>query len=59
MLVWAALIGFSRIYLAKHFTTDVICGALAGVVVALAAYCLYLWVLLLISRKNHSFPCFV
>ncbi len=52
MLVWAALIGFSRIYLAKHFTTDVICGALAGVVVALAAYCLYLWVLLLISRKK-------
>ena len=48
---WAALIGFSRIYLAKHFTTDVVCGALAGVLVALAVYCLYRWVLSLISRK--------
>ena len=51
ILTWAALIGFSRIYLAKHFTTDVVCGALAGVLVALAVYCLYRWILALISRK--------
>ena len=51
ILTWAALIGFSRIYLAKHFTTDVVCGALAGVLVAFAVYCLYRWVLSLISRK--------
>ena len=51
ILTWAALIGFSRIYLAKHFTTDVVCGALAGVLVAFAVYSLYRWVLSLISRK--------
>ena len=51
ILTWAALIGFSRIYLAKHFTTDVVCGAIAGVLVAFAVYCLYRWVLSLISKK--------
>lgn len=34
MYVWAALIGYSRIYLARHFLGDVICGALWGVLLA-------------------------
>lgn len=48
---WAALIGFSRIYLAKHFTTDVLCGALAGLLIGYLVYWLYRWVLIRISRK--------
>lgn len=51
IMTWAALISFSRIYLAKHFTTDVLCGVLAGILVGWAVYCLYAWVLSLISRK--------
>jgi membrane-associated phospholipid phosphatase len=31
LLVAAALVGFSRIYLAQHFLTDVLAGSLIGV----------------------------
>ncbi|MDE7338190.1 MAG: phosphatase PAP2 family protein [Bacteroidales bacterium] len=34
MYVWAAVIGYSRIYLARHFFGDVLCGALWGVLLA-------------------------
>lgn len=32
--IWAALIGFSRIMVGKHFLGDVICGAFAGLILA-------------------------
>ena len=51
ILTWAALVSFSRIYLAKHFTTDVLCGAAAGALIALAVYFLYRSILSVISRK--------
>lgn len=39
LLILAALIGFSRLYLYVHFPTDVLCGALLGLVfAALAAH---------------------
>jgi membrane-associated phospholipid phosphatase len=37
-LIFAVLIGFSRIYLAQHFLRDVVFGYLVGVVVATAGY---------------------
>lgn len=38
LFVWATLVGVSRIYLAKHFPIDVLCGAMLGVVVGLSVY---------------------
>lgn len=51
IMLWAASVSFSRIYLAKHFTTDVICGAIAGILVGLAVYYLYKFILKTVSRK--------
>lgn len=34
LLIWAALIGYSRIYLGVHYPTDVVCGALLGMLIA-------------------------
>ena len=35
---WAAIVSYSRIYLAKHYPLDVICGAILGVAVAISIY---------------------
>ncbi len=41
MFIWAAIVAFSRIYLSKHFMSDVICGAIVGVLTACLIYLLY------------------
>jgi undecaprenyl-diphosphatase len=35
MYLWAALVGYSRIYLAAHYFGDVLCGAIWGILIAL------------------------
>lgn len=42
LLLWAALVSFSRIYLAAHYPTDVVAGALLGSALAWGCYRLYL-----------------
>lgn len=39
--IWAAAVSFSRIYLARHYPLDILCGALAGIIIAVGVY--YLW----------------
>lgn len=42
---WAAIVSYSRIYLAKHYPLDVICGAILGVAVAISIYLLLKYLL--------------
>lgn len=40
---WAALVGYSRIYVGKHFPADVVCGAIFGMIVGYLVYKGTLW----------------
>lgn len=38
MFLWAAVVGYSRPYLGKHYPGDVVCGALVGLIIGLVVY---------------------
>ncbi|HOO98580.1 MAG TPA: phosphatase PAP2 family protein [Bacteroidales bacterium] len=41
IIIWASLVGYSRVYLGVHFPGDVICGAVLGSLVGWGVYKLY------------------
>ena len=47
MYLWAVVIGYSRIYLGKHFFGDVLCGAIWGVLLAFLMWRGAIWGVLL------------
>jgi len=40
-VVWALMVGYSRMYLGRHYPLDVLTGILSGILFAAAAYALY------------------
>ena len=41
IIIWASVIGYSRIYLGAHYPGDVICGAMVGAFIGWGVYKLY------------------
>jgi undecaprenyl-diphosphatase len=41
ILIWAAIVSYSRIYLGVHYPGDIICGALLGLVLAIFVFKCY------------------
>jgi len=58
ILLWASVVGYSRIYLGVHYPGDVICGSMLGSLIGWGIYKLYTYTdkKYLIHRKyfNHS-----
>lgn len=44
IILWAVVVSYSRIYLGVHFITDILPGALSGVVFGLLVYYFYGWI---------------
>ena len=41
IIIWAAAVGYSRIYLGVHYPGDVICGAILGAFIGSGMYRIY------------------
>jgi undecaprenyl-diphosphatase len=54
LFLWAILVSYSRIYVGKHFPADVLCGALAGMLLGWIVYKIYSFVVLKIEK--HALP---
>lgn len=58
VLVWSTLMAYSRIYLGVHFISDIIPGALTGVLFGFLVYKLYVVVRRKLLNKNDK-PCLI
>jgi undecaprenyl-diphosphatase len=62
IILWAAIVGYTRIYLGVHYPGDVICGSLLGALIGWSVYKLYIltdnkilqYKSFFISSQNHD-----
>lgn len=54
IFVWAALVGYSRIYVGKHFPADVVCGAIFGMIVGYLVYKGTIWLCDYLRKRRCS-----
>lgn len=54
LMAWAVVVGYSRVYLGKHFPGDVVCGGLLGLGIGAATYFAISKIRLRISSKREA-----
>ena len=54
MFIWAAIPSYSRIYLGVHYPGDILCGAIAGCIIALISYFTYQYIKGKIFSVEHN-----
>lgn len=54
LIIWAALISYSRIYLGVHFPLDVICGGTMGILFGIGMFKIYQFILSKYPEKFNS-----
>jgi undecaprenyl-diphosphatase len=55
LFLWAAIVGYSRIYLGVHFPLDVVCGGLLGVVVGGVVYFLLHFINIRLTASHQQY----
>ncbi|GAB4300325.1 MAG: phosphatase PAP2 family protein [Marinilabiliales bacterium] len=52
---WAIIVSYSRIYLGVHYPSDIVCGALFGILTGSAIYMLYIKIFNFIKIKKSTY----
>ena len=56
ILVWATLISLTRVYLAVHYLSDILCGAALGALIGYGAFALYRYIVKYPILRAHNLP---
>ena len=51
LLVWAAVVAYSRVYLGVHYPLDIICGAVLGIVIGVQCYVFKVRTTVIVGRR--------